>query len=205
MALIGKMIKARRIALGMSARDLAQRVGVSDTHIMYIERAQRKGAFDKLLNILTELGLSLDELLGMIGREEMQGTMSGKVKKVPVVSLVAAGGWKDAMDSFPPGVADEWIDSDVAGESVFALRVMGDSMEPEFQHGEIIIINPHIEAQPGDFIIVKNPLGEATFKQLKKFGSGWVLHPLNPKYQDMEVEDGQFQIIGKVVKKEKRY
>ena len=43
MALIGKMIKARRIALGMSARDLAQRVGVSDTHIMYIERAQRKG------------------------------------------------------------------------------------------------------------------------------------------------------------------
>jgi SOS-response transcriptional repressor LexA len=32
-----------------------------------------------------------------------------------------------------------------------------------------------------------------------------VLHPLNPKYEDLEVSRGEFRIIGKVVKKEKRY
>lgn len=38
-----------------------------------------------------------------------------------------------------------------------------------------------------------------------KYGPRWVLHPLNPKYEDQEVPKGAFKIIGKVVKKEKRY
>ena len=63
------------------------------------------------------------------------------------------------------------------------------------------------EAKPGDYVIVKNANnGEATFKQLKKYGDTFILHPLNPKYPDIELKKGtKYRIVGKVVKKEKRY
>lgn len=86
------------------------------------------------------------------------------------------------------------------------MRMKADSMEPEFQEGEIITVNPHVEALPGDFVIIKNDEEEATFKQLKRYGEMTVLHPLNPKYADMEIKKGhRYEIIGKVVEKKKRY
>lgn len=79
-------------------------------------------------------------------------------------------------------------------------------MVPEFVNGDIIIVNPHMEAKPGDYVIVKNDNGEATFKQLRKYGDTLVLHPLNSKYEDIELKkDIIYRIVGKVVKKEKRY
>jgi len=48
--------------------------------------------------------------------------------------------------------------------------------------------------------------GEAIFKQLRKYGNTLVLHPLNSKYEDIELKKGHiYRIVGKVVKKEKRY
>ena len=48
------------------------------------------------------------------------------------------------------------------------MRVKGDSMIPEFNEGEIAIINPHLEIGSGDYVIAKNDEEEATFKQLKQ-------------------------------------
>ena len=47
---------------------------------------------------------------------------------------------------------------------------------------------------------------EATFKQLKKYGRTRVLHPLNPKYDDIELsKDIEYRIVGVVVEKKRRY
>ena len=93
------------------------------------------------------------------------------------------------------------------GKKVFALRVKGDSMMPEFSDGEVIIVDPDAEAVQGDFVIVKNDEEDATFRQLKKYGKTLVLHPLNHRYQDIELkrEAHNYRIVGKVVKKEKEY
>ncbi len=84
---------------------------------------------------------------------------------------------------------------------------------PEFKEGEIVIANPHVEAKANDYVVVKNDEEEATFKQLKKFGDTLALHPLNSRYEDIELKKGvKYRIVGKVVKsestrteKEKRY
>jgi len=208
---IGGFIRERRLAKGFSARQLAERVGVSDVHILYIESGRRKATFEKIVNILAALGSSYAEMMAATGLAtgDAAGPADGKSRRltraVPVVTLVTAGHWHEVCDAFEPGDADEWIESDIQGENVFALRVAGDSMEPEFREGEIIIVNPHVEAAPNDFVVVKNKNEEATFKQLKRYGPRWVLHPLNPRYDDQEVRRGEFKIIGRVVKKEKRY
>jgi SOS-response transcriptional repressor LexA len=101
---------------------------------------------------------------------------------------------------------DEWTETDVQGKKIFALRVKDDSMEPEFVEGDVIVVNPNIEVNPGDFVVVESEGEEASFKQLKEYGETLVLHSLNPKYADIEIKEGyNYRILGRVVKKEKRY
>jgi SOS-response transcriptional repressor LexA len=204
---LGEFIREKREEQGLSARQLAEMAGVSDAHIIYIETGRRNPTFGKVMNILDALGVSVEDYLkeSRPGIANIEPAQIRGLHRVPVISLVVAGKWKEVCDAFEPGDADEWLDSDVRGKNVFALRVVGDSMEPEFKEGEVVIVSPQVEAVPGDYVVVKNRDGQATFKQLKKYGQKWVLHPLNPNYDDQEVSRGQFKIIGKVVKKEKRY
>ena len=88
----------------------------------------------------------------------------------------------------------------------FALRVRGDSMEPEFHQEDIIVINPYLKAEHNDYVVVCNEEWEATFKQLKKYEKVRVLHPLNVKYEDIELsKNTEYRIIGVVVEKKKKY
>lgn len=73
------------------------------------------------------------------------------------------------------------------GES-FALRVLGDSMLPEFNEGEIIIIEPDGALRPGCFVLAQLA-GEWTFRQLAQVGEGWCLRALNPAYADQPLPD----------------
>jgi len=86
------------------------------------------------------------------------------------------------------------------------LRVRWESMETEFHEGDIIVVNPYLKPEHNEYVVVSNEEGEATFKQLKKYGRARVLHPLNPKYDDIELrKDTEYTVIGVVVEKKKRY
>ena len=135
----------------------------------------------------------------------------GHAQAVPVVGLTSAGLPMRTEDGeFPPGVADEYAYTDRKGKNLIGVRVAGDSMEPVFHEGDLIIINPNLEAHSGDFILAR--IGdEGTVKQLfiksRRDGDGiwsdhYTLHPLNPSYKDIEVTGNEeFEIIGKVVER----
>jgi SOS-response transcriptional repressor LexA len=79
--------------------------------------------------------------------------------------------------------SDPALDSCSAAES-FALMVLGDSMEPEFVEGDIIIIEPEGLATVGSYVMAWLA-DEWIFRQLVKDEAkegGWKLRPLNPKY-----------------------
>lgn len=116
--------------------------------------------------------------------------------RVPIISAVQAGEFSFTGDQFPPGYAEEYIETSVPVKSrTFALKVKGDSMEPEFTEGMILIVEPEMDFSPNDFVIVKNG-DEATFKQLIKDGLDWYLKPLNPRYPIKPL--GSSKIIGVV-------
>lgn len=124
---------------------------------------------------------------------------------VPLLSDVQAGMYKEFIDNYHPGDGGmELIPTSVPIKAhTFALRVTGDSMEPEFREGMIIIIEPEMDPQPGDYVIAKNGGEETTFKQLAKDGADWYLKPLNPRYPIKPL--GDCRIIGVVRAVEKRY
>lgn len=75
-----------------------------------------------------------------------------------------------------------------AGGESFALMVQGHSMAPEFQEGEIILIEPEGLAKDGAYVLAWHR-DEWTFRQLVRSGIGWLLHPLNPAFPDEKIPD----------------
>ncbi len=70
----------------------------------------------------------------------------------------------------------------------FALMVLGDSMEPEFVEGDIIIIEPEGLATDGSYVLAWHR-DEYIFRQLVRHGEKWLLRPLSSRYSSMEIDD----------------
>ena len=78
------------------------------------------------------------------------------------------------------------MDAGCSGGESFALRVLGQSMAPEFVEGEIIVIEPDGALRDGCFVLAQ-VAGEWTFRQLLSVGAGWRLHALNPAFPDQDL------------------
>ncbi len=123
-------------------------------------------------------------LMKELALEEPQRRSSGKW--IPVINKVAAGYPKDFDDlGYPAGFADDYVLApDLEDPNAFAVRVVGDSMEPEFRQGDIVIFSPASSVQSGCDCLVRfqNPY-ETTFKRVYFDDKGRVrLQPRNPKY-----------------------
>ena len=128
------------------------------------------------------------------------------IRKVPLISCVAAGRLTEAMDPYALGACEDEVPvyGEVSGYS-FALRIKGDSMEPEFTEGDVVIIDPDVRPQPGDFVVAKNHEEEATFKKYRPRGRNeqgveyFELVPLNENYAPMRSDLEHLHIIGTMV------
>jgi phage repressor protein C with HTH and peptisase S24 domain len=106
---------------------------------------------------------------------------------VPVINSVAAGYPHHFTDlDYPPGVAEEYIRCpDVHDPQAFAAHVVGDSMEPGYKEGDIVVFSPSLPARDGDDCFVRFEPGEGTtFKRIYEDDKETVrLQPLNPTYR----------------------
>lgn len=132
-------------------------------------------------------------------------------RRVPLISSVQAGKMTEAVNPFPPGVAYEYLLTDLdLSDNAFALQIEGLSMWPEFQEGDRVIIEPALSPRPGDFVVAKNGHEEATFKKYRPRGTGadgrevFELVPLNPDYATINSEREPVAIIG-VMMEHRRY
>jgi SOS-response transcriptional repressor LexA len=81
------------------------------------------------------------------------------------------------------------FDGGCAGGEVFALRVVGRSMMPEFADGDVIVVEPDGALKDGSFVVAQHD-GEWIFRQLCAApGAGWRLHALDPAWPDLPLAD----------------
>ncbi len=78
--------------------------------------------------------------------------------------------------------------SDCSGAEPFALRVIGQSMAPEFAEGEVIVVEPDGALRDGSYVVALSQ-GEWTLRQLVARDGRWWLHPLNPAWADAPLDD----------------
>lgn len=89
--------------------------------------------------------------------------------------------------------------SGCAESEPYALRVLGDSMLPEFQEGAIIVIDPAGAIKDGCYVIAMHG-DEYIFRQLRIQADRYYLQPLNDLYDTVEIS-GPDEIKGVVSQK----
>lgn len=111
---------------------------------------------------------------------------------------------KNPIDAFDGSFEYIMTDIDIS-EFTFALRIEGDSMEPDFKEGDIIIVDPELEPVPGEFVVAKNGDNEATFKKYRPTFTDisgrqqYELVPLNDDYPTINSSERPLKIIGVMV------
>jgi SOS-response transcriptional repressor LexA len=218
---IARIIREARQRRRMSQTELGKLVGVTRASVNDWEKGRtapsRKHApvVAKVLNIPLSLiaGDPQGANIAFLGDE-------AKSRWVPLINWVAAGRGAEAVDPYPVGQGVEYLQ--VSGEysdSTFALEVRGESMEPDFRQGDIIIIDPMAAPKSGDFVVVELlsgnvPIGQGpvTFKQYFPRGhaqngrAAYDLIALNPDEQTITVNRANpGRIVGRMVEHRKRY
>ena len=80
------------------------------------------------------------------------------------------------------------------GQEAFVLRVIGSSMEPEFQDGHIIVIDPGFPLLNGVYAVIDNG-GEIIFGQYFQDDSGNWIRYLNSDFEAVKLNP-DFEIKG---------
>jgi SOS-response transcriptional repressor LexA len=192
---LGKLIRERRKAVGLRYSELEKKSGLTYAYLKSLEEGQRVPKIETLMRLSEALKVPFHELLSALGVP-----IIGALNLVPVISWVNSGNW---VESYQSSEVSEWVVTDVANQEVFALRVEGDSMTPEFAPGDLVVVDPNAVWENGNYVIALKE-DETIFKQYKVYGKTAVLKPLNPKYDDILLTE-EIQIIGRVIRKIKRY
>lgn len=139
-----------------------------------------------------------------------------KIKKgslIPILGTSRAGIPNLAIEEVNYDDPDEWeeIDPKLAKAGTYlALRIKGDSMQPDLNDNDIVIVKSQSDANNGDIVIAKVNGDEACCKKLFKNNDGIILHSLNPAYPPMffsqsDIQDKPVAIIGKVIELRRKF
>jgi len=217
---ISDRIFSRRSALGLSKTALAKAVGVADVSVGKWESGQNQPKGRYLNDLAAALGVSVDWLLtgkedgstgvaesSFPGYRNVEPAVIPQGGRVPILSYVQAGNWREMCEqatTFDGNV--EYVTASVdIGPCGFGLWLRGNSMSPQFNEGDLVIVDPDEQPRPGDFVVAKNGSEEATFKKYRPRGIDehgqevFELVPLNEDYPPMYSDRQQIEIIGVMV------
>lgn len=195
---IRTVISAGRKRLGLSIAGFALALGVTRGAVQQWERVGGTAPKRSRLEGIAELlGISSGELhfAGLTKRPLISSR-----QRVRVISEVEAGGFSN-IDNFAEDAPFETVAVTVeVKRHTFALRVHGNSMcsstGESFPAGTLIVVEPEMTAEPGDYVVVLNHLNQGTFKQLMLVDGVLHLHPLNKRFKSHPL--GNSNIIGVV-------
>lgn len=202
---IHDIIKNRRIELGLTMKEVAEAVGVSEGTVSRWESGDISNMKrDKIQKLSKKLNISPLVILGCEEDTPFSSIFSipnilpmPEMKKVPLLGSIACGA---------PILAEEHIEGYVEVPSHihadFTLRCKGDSMiNARIFDGDIVYIRQQEEVNSGEIAAVLID-DEATLKRVKLHADRIILEPANPLYDPLVFrgeEMNNVRILGKAV------
>lgn len=206
---LGEYLKEIRLKRGFSLRRVDELTDITYSHLNMIENGIRN-VTPALLKNLAQLYkidyLDLYEKAGYIDLIENE-KKDNKYTHLPVLGRIPAGIPIEMIEDI---IDYEDISEDMlkGGKEYFALKVTGNSMEPKYLDGDVLIVLKAEDCESGqDAIIAVNGF-DATFKRVFKTEQGITLQPLNNEYMPVfysneDVKNKPVKILG-VVKEIRR-
>ncbi len=173
---------------GLSASGLAKRAGLDPTTFNKSKRITPQGrarwpSTELIAKALAATGTPFDAFVTLI--EPAGGSVT--VKPVPLLGFAEAGSGGYFDDGgFPAGAGwDEIAFPAVNDEHAYALEISGQSMEPAYRDGDVIVVSPSAPIRRGDRVVVRTRGGEVMAKELKrKTAKSIELKSLNVEHPD---------------------
>lgn len=203
---VERLMKQKQVEL----KDVANATDISYEMIRRYLAGIAKPRNDKMQKLADYFGVSMAYLgFGHDGFDN-NGSIRGAVKKVreiPVLTWVQAGIFNETgeleYDHTEPAYDDDYPND------VYWIRVKGDSMEPRFFQGDLLLIDPNRQAKGGDFVIAREEFESncITFKKLRSCFDEvtgrdyYQLIPLNKDYAIIDSRYKNFVIQGVVIEK----
>jgi phage repressor protein C with HTH and peptisase S24 domain len=175
---------------GLSPSGLAKRAGLDPTTFNKSKRITADGrarwpSTESVAKSLAATGASIDQFVALI-------TEAGQpmAEAVPLLGFAeaGAGGYFDD-GGFPAGTGwDEIAFPAVDDTHAYALEVSGQSMEPTYRDGDVILVSPAAPIRRGDRVVVKTRDGEVMAKELKRSTAKSIeLKSLNAQHPDRTI------------------
>lgn len=215
---VGKVIYDRRTELGITQKEVADFVGVSEATVSRWEsghidnmRRDRIAALAKILRISPLIIMGVEEnAADLAARLPNLVSLKGNTFRVPVVGRVAAG---KPIITNEEIIGYEYIDDKYSrdGHEYFGLKIVGKSMEPTIMDGDIVIVRRQPCVENGEIAIVLIDGEEATAKEVKESADGITLIGHNVAvyaphfYSAQEVKNLPVQIIGRVIQSIRKF
>ncbi|WP_428485869.1 S24 family peptidase [Rhodopila sp.] len=195
---------------GLSASGLAKRSGLDATTFNPSKRRMPDGrarwpSTESLAKVLDATGASLESFTALVsGARALTSGAAARsvVRRVPLIGLAQAGGEGYFDDGGYPvgGGWDEVSLPEIADANAYALEISGESMEPVFRDGDLVIVSPSAPIRRGDRVVVRTLAGEVMAKQLTRRSARRVeLKSLNPEHPDYSFDLTEMAWIHRIV------
>lgn len=176
---------------GLSPSGLAKRAGLDATAFNRSKRVTQEGrarwpTTESLAKVLTATGATVEEFVDLLEAEG--GALRQPAQPIPLIGFTQAGGGGFFDDGgFPVGGGwDQIRFPRVEDDNAYALEVTGDSMEPLYREGDILIVSPNSASRKGDRVVVRTTDGEVMAKVLVRRSAKTVeLASLNPSHPNL--------------------
>ncbi|MDI9521538.1 MAG: XRE family transcriptional regulator [Bacillota bacterium] len=192
-------IRDLREAENISQSELARRLKFSSGSIISLyESGDRRPSLESFQKIADYFGVTVSYLIE--GEQDVATTynLAGvKRRTIPILGNIAGGEpiWADEDYTETLSVDDETVCD-------FALRVVGDSMAPYIQDGDIVFVRSQPSVENGQIAVVLID-DSATLKRFYKIKNGVQLVPSNPAYEPfvyLGKEAESIRVLGKAVR-----
>ncbi len=199
-AQIWRAIDALAVRRGLSASGLARAAGLDPTTFNKSKRQAPDGkprwpSTESLSRALNATDTSWDEFAALLAGREGAG------RAIPIVGMARAGadGFFDE-NGFPVGAAETVHFPDLGEDRVYALEIAGDSMEPMYRAGDIVIVQPGAPVRRGDRVVVRTRSGEVMAKVLgRKNDQSVELISINPAHAPRQLPATDVEWIARVL------
>lgn len=198
------ILRKQREKLGLTMKEVAKKVGVSEGTISRWESGDIQNMRrDKIVSLANALDISPATIMGWDPPHIT--TIALGAHQIPVYSSAGAG---------RPHLANEDVlyYTDYTGDpdGVIGVVIEGNSMTPTIPDGSIVIVNQNISVESGDIVIaIINSDKETLCKRFKKYDDGIALVSDNPDYPPRyfsadEVQTLPIRIVGKCTEVRKK-
>lgn len=182
-----KNLRKLRESLNMTQKEFAASLGIGLTTYNGYETGAREPKSNFWISVADKYDVTVDYLMGYSATPAPPPSVTDDVVSFPVIGDLAAGYEHIAYEDWEAGRIDlprRYLKGR-RPDNYFVLRVKGDSMFPQYQDGDVVLVLKQTTLnRSGEVGVVIYDDEHATLKKVEYvMGEDWMrLIPLNPQY-----------------------